>query len=88
MSHDHHCLTPGQLAEVDQAAATYNTKLDQLTAQTATWLDGRDTIHAAAAATVSLMATATKPQLATLLGYALVRLAQGAADAKGPEDWT
>lgn len=72
-----HCtLTPAQRAKADQTISAFKDGVTRLVEQVDKYLDeGDDDDHAAASAAISLSATATLPQVCSLLGFALVRLA-------------
>lgn len=74
-----HCkdLAPGEQARTDQAVAGFNAGVDQLIKKVSGYLDeGDDGPHAAASLAISLSATSTLTQVATLLGFALLRLVE------------
>lgn len=77
---DHH-HTPAFLARADQAAAGFNAGVDELVAVVGRYLDeGDDDLHAAASLAQGLSIVTTIPQLASLLGFAVLRLAKQKRD--------
>lgn len=72
-----HTHTPAFLARADQAAAGFNAGVDELVATVCRYFDeGDDDMHAAASLAQNMAIVATVPQLASLLGFAVVRLAR------------
>lgn len=70
--------SPGETAEIDQSVAGFSQGVDRLVDQVSKYLDdGDDGPHAAASLAISLMVTtASKNQVAALLGFAVLRLAE------------
>jgi len=69
--------SPGEVAEMDQAVADINKGVDDLVDKVSQYMDqGDDGPHAASSLAVSLLVTATPQQIATLLGFAVLRLTE------------